>query len=85
MVDTGKTCDSEDFVIAGHTDRSGSTSYNVDLSLRRARSVAELMSALGVSEGSLLIEAMGEESPRVPTEDGVRNPQNRRVEISVSE
>lgn len=69
-------------VVAGHTDRSGSESYNDGLSERRARAIAEALAARGVDADRLTIEWFGEREPRVQTEDGVREPQNRRVEIS---
>ncbi|WGF88978.1 OmpA family protein [Marinivivus vitaminiproducens] len=70
-------------VVAGHTDRSGSESYNEGLSERRARAIAEALADRGVSPDRFTIEWFGESQPRVPTADGVREPQNRRVEISV--
>jgi outer membrane protein OmpA-like peptidoglycan-associated protein len=39
----------------------------------------------GVPAGSISVAAYGEERPLVPTEDGVREVQNRRVEIIVSQ
>lgn len=68
-------------VIAGHADRSGSESYNQGLSERRARAVAEALGQRGVAASAMKVEAYGETQPRVPTADGVREPQNRRVEI----
>lgn len=71
------------FEVTGHTDRAGSNAYNVGLSERRAQAVASLMASMGVPQSAITTAARGEEEPRVPTEDGVRNPQNRRVEIGV--
>ena len=71
------------FDVIGHTDRAGSNAYNQALSERRASAVAALMASMGVPQSAITTGAQGEESPRVPTEDGVRNPQNRRVEIGV--
>jgi outer membrane protein OmpA-like peptidoglycan-associated protein len=71
------------FDVVGHTDRAGSNAYNVGLSERRAQAVASLMASMGVPQSAITTGARGEEEPRVPTEDGVRNPQNRRVEIGV--
>jgi outer membrane protein OmpA-like peptidoglycan-associated protein len=45
--------------IAGYADARGSVAYNEQLSLRRARSVAEVLTAAGVSEERILIEAHG--------------------------
>lgn len=68
-------------VVAGHADRSGPAGYNLVLSQRRAEAVADALSALGMPGEAMTLEAFGENSPRVPTADGVREPQNRRVEI----
>lgn len=68
--------------LVGHTDRSGSDSYNQALSLRRAKAVKAALVGQGVSDGSISLEAKGESEPLVPTADGVREPQNRRVNIS---
>ncbi len=76
-------CNWTAFDVTGHTDRSGSNAYNMGLSERRAQAVASLMGSMGISQSAITTGARGEEEPRVPTEDGVRNPQNRRVEIGV--
>ncbi len=65
----------------GHADRSGPDKYNMALSMRRANAVKARLLALGVPESEISIDAKGESEPLVPTEDGVREPQNRRVEI----
>lgn len=80
-----EACGWRGFNVVGHTDRAGSDQYNNDLSARRARSVANLMDSLGIVGSRIRVSSEGESKPRVPTEDGVRNPQNRRVEITVSE
>ena len=68
-------------VVVGHADRSGADAYNLGLSEERARAVAEVLVERGVPERSLRLEWYGEARPRVSTPDGVREPQNRRVEI----
>jgi len=82
--DTARECDWSAFSVVGHTDRSGSNAYNDALSFRRAEAIADLMASLGINRNQMSISAEGEDNPRVPTEDGVRSPQNRRVEITVS-
>ncbi|MFN7001470.1 MAG: OmpA family protein [Elioraea tepidiphila] len=67
--------------VSGHADRSGSPQYNQGLSLRRANNVAAELVRLGVPRNEIVIQAFGESRPLVPTADGVREPQNRRVEI----
>jgi outer membrane protein OmpA-like peptidoglycan-associated protein len=67
--------------VAGHADRSGTPEYNQRLSQRRADQVAGELVRNGVDRGDIAITAFGETRPLVPTADGVREPQNRRVEI----
>jgi outer membrane protein OmpA-like peptidoglycan-associated protein/opacity protein-like surface antigen len=69
-------------VLAGHADRSGSDAYNVGLSQRRANRVRDYLTTQGIPGGSMTTQAFGEERPRVETADGVREPDNRRVEIT---
>jgi outer membrane protein OmpA-like peptidoglycan-associated protein/opacity protein-like surface antigen len=69
-------------VLAGHADRSGSADYNVGLSQRRADAVRSYLAGRGVPSGAIATEAFGESRPLVETADGVREPQNRRVEIT---
>ena len=68
--------------LTGHADRSGSDAYNAALSLRRAAAVAAALANAGVSPGTVATGGKGESEPRVPTADGVREAQNRRVEIT---
>lgn len=72
------------FTVAGHADRAGSNNYNDALSLRRADAVAALMRSRGIDSNMITVNAFGESEPRVPTPDGERNPQNRRVEVTVN-
>jgi len=67
--------------VSGHTDKSGTAAYNQGLSQRRASVVAAELVRLGVPRQSITTQAFGESRPLVPTADGVREPQNRRVEI----
>lgn len=67
--------------VAGHTDRSGTVRYNQGLSQRRAANVAAELVRLGVPRAAITTQAFGESRPLVQTADGVREPQNRRVEI----
>jgi len=67
--------------VTGYTDRSGSPGYNQRLSERRANNVANAMVRLGVPRSQMAVSGRGENDNRVPTAPGVREPQNRRVEI----
>src|SRR5579862_482042 len=70
--------------VTGYTDRSGSPGYNQRLSERRATAVAAALAGLGVPRNQMAVSGRGENDNRVPTADGVREPQNRRVEIVAS-
>jgi OOP family OmpA-OmpF porin len=65
----------------GHTDRAGTDAYNLALSERRAKAVEVELEKLGFTASQITISAKGESDPLIPTGDGVREPQNRRVEI----
>jgi outer membrane protein OmpA-like peptidoglycan-associated protein len=67
--------------VNGYTDLSGTAAYNQKLSVRRARTVEAELVKDGVSQGEIEIHGYGESNPLVPTAPGVREPQNRRVEI----
>jgi OmpA-OmpF porin, OOP family len=77
------TCGWKGLSIAGHADRSGSDAYNDGISRRRADAVAQLLVGQGAPQGLIEVTSFGEKEPKVPTPDGERNPQNRRVEITV--
>lgn len=78
------SCGWNRFSIIGHTDRSGSDSYNDALSRSRAEAVSARMQAAGLSASALMVSGRGEAEPKVSTADGERNPTNRRVEITAS-
>ncbi len=67
--------------LTGHTDRSGSDQYNLALSVRRGEAVKQALIRQGIPAASIAVIGRGESQPLVPTADGVREPQNRRVEI----
>lgn len=68
-------------VATGHADKSGGALYNMGLSERRAAAVQGELARLGFPTGNVTTLAKGETDPLVETDDGVREPQNRRVEI----
>ncbi|MFO1243460.1 MAG: OmpA family protein [Rickettsiales bacterium] len=69
--------------INGHTDRSGEESYNMELSQQRAEVVRDMLVKGGIAETLISLFAFGESDPAVPTADGVKEPENRRVEVFV--
>lgn len=71
------------FSVSGYADRSGPDRYNMGLSQRRADVVRDYLAGHGAPGANIMTHAFGETNPRVPTADGVRELQNRRVEITV--
>jgi outer membrane protein OmpA-like peptidoglycan-associated protein len=67
--------------VDGNTDTTGSAAYNQGLSERRARVVAAELVRDGVPQNAISMHAYGDTHLLVPTGPGVREPQNRRVEI----
>jgi outer membrane protein OmpA-like peptidoglycan-associated protein len=67
--------------VTGHTDTVGSDAYNMRLSKRRAESVAAELEKQGIASSEIEIVAKGKRDLLVPTKDGVKEPQNRRVQI----
>ena len=80
---TFKTKGNARITATGHTDRSGPENYNMALSLRRANAVKDALVREGVPATAIAVIGRGEANPLVPTADGVREPQNRRVEIVI--
>jgi outer membrane protein OmpA-like peptidoglycan-associated protein len=74
---------SPDIVVIGHTDRVGQEELNDRLSLQRAERVRADLVAQGLAAERIRAAGRGEREPLVPTADGVDEPRNRRVEISV--
>ncbi len=68
----------------GNTDTTGTEAYNMALSLRRANAVKDVLVKLGVPAAAITTVGVGEKNLLVKTGDGVREPQNRRVEIAVA-
>jgi phospholipid transport system substrate-binding protein len=66
----------------GNTDTSGSTDYNLALSVRRADAVKLALIQNGVPAAAIETAGRGQTNLLVPTGDGIREPQNRRVELA---
>ncbi|WP_428486630.1 OmpA family protein [Rhodopila sp.] len=69
--------------VNGYTDTSGTATYNQGLSIRRAQAVAAELVKDGVPKAAISIQGFGETHLLVQTGPGVREPQNRRVEIII--
>jgi len=72
-----------DVVAIGHTDTTGSGPTNVQLGLRRARTVRDLLVGAGLDASLITVTSVGEADPLVQTPDETMEPRNRRVEVSV--
>jgi hypothetical protein len=72
-----------DVVVVGHTDRIGKLEDNDALSKRRAEKIRLELIARGLAADNISAAGRGEREPVVPTADEVREPRNRRVEITV--
>jgi outer membrane protein OmpA-like peptidoglycan-associated protein len=75
-------CGSAKVMVAGYTDTSGTPKYNLGLSDRRAAAVKTYLTSKGISDGAISTKGFGETNLRVETADGVRELQNRRVEVT---
>jgi len=71
--------------LSGHSDRSGSAATNCRTALSRAETVRAELEKRGIPRNAMSVVSFGEEQPLVPTEDGVREVQNRRVVIELGE
>ncbi len=69
--------------VNGYADTSGTPQYNQGLSVRRAQAVAAELVKDGVPKNAIAIQGFGDTHLLVPTGPGVREPQNRRVEIII--
>jgi outer membrane protein OmpA-like peptidoglycan-associated protein len=70
-------------LIVGHTDATGTDSYNQALSERRADSAANYLVTRGVQRTRIRAEGRGETEPRSSNEDEVGRQLNRRVEVAI--
>jgi len=70
--------------ISGFADRSGSGGYNRDLSQRRIAVVRSYLASKDIPSSAFAAQAYGEAKPVIDTADGMREPQNRRVEVTVA-
>lgn len=70
-----------DLTIEGHTDSKGTDAYNLDLSKKRAQSVADYLVTLGVDRSRLTTKGYGEQQPVNTT--NTESSENRRVEVAI--
>jgi OOP family OmpA-OmpF porin len=69
--------------VVGHTDTTGSAESNIELGLRRANAVRALLVEIGVEGAAIDSTSHGEAALLIPTADGVFEPRNRRVDVTV--
>lgn len=69
--------------LTGHSDRSGPAGANADTARRRADAVRRWLAERGVPLRSITVQSLGENRPLIPTANGVREPQNRRVDVQL--
>lgn len=72
-----------EITVIGHTDQVGPDPTNDALSLQRAERVKSILVGMGIPPGRILTAGRGRREPLVRTAEGVSEPRNRRVEISV--
>ena len=72
-----------DVAVIGHTDTTGEAASNVELGLRRANAIRAQLVQAGISPDVIEVTSHGEADLLVKTPDGVLEPRNRRVEITV--
>ncbi|PXA96239.1 cell envelope biogenesis protein OmpA [Nostoc sp. 3335mG] len=70
--------------VFGHTDSTGDANHNLQLSQRRAVSVATVLASQGVDQRRFYIEGKGATSPIASNGTESGRAQNRRVEIQLS-
>jgi len=70
-------------LIEGHTDDTGPDDYNMQLSEKRARAVADYLAAQGVDRSRMEIKWYGESQPKYPNDSEENRSRNRRVEIGI--
>lgn len=70
--------------VDGHTDSSGKEAYNQQLSLRRAKSVAKVLTSVGMPEHNIELRGLGSSEPVASNTTAAGRTENRRVSIVVS-
>lgn len=71
-------------IIEGHTDSTGSDSYNLDLSQRRAAAVRDFLIINGISSDRVMARGYGESYPVATNDSEAGRLQNRRVEVVIA-
>jgi outer membrane protein OmpA-like peptidoglycan-associated protein len=80
----GKSFPGAEIVVDGFTDAIGSTSYNQQLSIRRANTVREFLISKGASPSRLSLAGKGKESPAASNSTPAGRALNRRATVQVT-
>jgi outer membrane protein OmpA-like peptidoglycan-associated protein len=83
LVDILKQYPKTNIVVEGHTDSTGSATYNLDLSKRRSMSVTDFLIRNGIDSSRLISKWFGEEQPKFDNETIDGRAKNRRVELAI--
>ena len=81
VVASWKTGGFSHVLLEGHSDLSGPTGANLRVARQRAEAVKDWLAERGVPAAAITVRSHGETRPFIPTADGVREPQNRRVAV----
>ncbi|WP_418152838.1 OmpA family protein [Litorimonas sp. RW-G-Af-16] len=84
ILDIGEYCNVDNIRVVGHTDSSGSASYNLALSKRRAKDAMDELVRQGVDRAKITSEGKGETELFVQTGDGVKEQLNRHTEVLIT-
>lgn len=76
-------CSTGGVTIVGHTDTSGASAYNQRLSARRASVVSDALQSRGIDSTAIGTDGRGENDLAKATNDGIREPLNRRSEVTI--
>ena len=83
VLEAVKSHESTDISVVGDTDSTGTADYNLGLSLRRARKIADILVSKGVDPAIIEIDYFGKEKPFIEKPEGAAEPRNLRVEITI--
>ncbi|SDH01316.1 OmpA family protein [Psychroflexus sediminis] len=70
-------------IVEGHTDSTGSESYNMQLSKERAQAVTNYLISNGIEDSRIKTNWYGEEQPKYDNSTAVGRSKNRRVELAI--
>lgn len=83
LASTLKKYDDTRVLVQGHTDSTGSDTYNLGLSVDRARSVSQFLQTVGIPGGRIETEGHGETLPAGSNDTAAGRRNNRRVEVAI--